>query len=466
MSEDQALPDGWAVATLNQLGTWLGGGTPSKSVSRYWRNGTVHWVSPKDMKRLLIDSAQDQITREALKNSATNLIPTRSVLMVTRSGILAHSFPVAINTLPVAINQDLKAWTPKREIDPLYAAYFLRARAQQILHTCSKDGTTVSSIDFDRLGAYKLLLAPSAEQQRIVSKIDELFSRIEEGERALGRVQRLVERYRQSVLKAAVTGELTREWREKHKGKLESGEALLARILKARREAWEKSELGKMKAKGQKPANDHWKRKYKEPVPPDTSDLPDLPDGWVWASIDMVADVVGGITVDQKRSKENCETVPYLRVANVQRGYVDLSEIKTIEASRNRIKQLLLKGGDILFNEGGDIDKLGRGWIWEEQLPKCIHQNHVFRARLFIGGDWNKIISWYGNGLGRKLFLELGKQTTNLASLSLSKLKAFPIPLMSAVEASEIVSKVEDCFSITNKEANDLSLQRSLQDST
>ena len=79
-------------------------------------------------------------------------------------------------------------------------------------------------------------------------------------------MQKLVERYRQSVLKAAVTGELTRDWREKNKGKLESGEALLARILKARREAWEKAELDKMKAKGITPANDKWKQKYRGAV--------------------------------------------------------------------------------------------------------------------------------------------------------------------------------------------------------
>lgn len=131
----------------------------------------------------------------------------------------------------------------------------------------------------------QLPLAPSNEQKRIVSKLDEIFSRIDDGERALERVQRLVERYRQSVLKAAVTGELTRAWREQRKGKLESGHVLLQRILEARRAAWEKAELDKMKAKGQKPANDKWKQKYQEPSPPDSTNLPDLPEGWVWASL-------------------------------------------------------------------------------------------------------------------------------------------------------------------------------------
>src|SRR5690606_33434743 len=103
--------------------------------------------------------------------------------------------------------------------------------------------------------------------------------------------------------------------------------------------------------------------------------------------------------------------------------------------------------------------KLGRGWIWEGQLPDCIHQNHVFRARLFAQGPWNKIISWYGNVLGRKLFTRMGKQTTNLASLSLSKLKAFPVPLMSGLEAAEVVSRVEDVLSISDKQLKEVTNQ-------
>lgn len=280
------LPPGWAKAPLGTLGNWFGGGTPSKSVKEYWENGTVHWVSPKDMKRPFIDSTQDQISERAAQESATNLVPANSILMVTRSGILEHSFPVAVNTIPVTMNQDLKA-VAVRGVDPTYARYFLQSRAQNILRTCKKDGTTVSSIDTDRLAAYDVSIAPAAEQKRIVSKIDELFSRIDDGERALERASILVERYRQSVLKAAVTGELTREWREKNKDTLESGEVLLARILKDRREAWEEAELEKMTTKGVMPTNDRWKHKYKDPSQPDIAGLPELPRGWAWASFEQ-----------------------------------------------------------------------------------------------------------------------------------------------------------------------------------
>jgi type I restriction enzyme, S subunit len=318
---------------------------------------------------------------------------------------------------------------------------------------------TVKHLSSGTVQELPLPLPPRAEQDRLVNKLDELFSRLEDGERALERVRALVESYRQSVLKAAVTGELTREWRKRRKGDLQCVDDLLHCAIKARRAAWEDVELGKRQAQNQKTANNNSKQRCEAPSPPDTAALPGLPDGWTWASLDMLAEVVGGITVDQKRSTMDCRPVPYLRVANVQRGHLDLSEVKAINAPRERLKQLQLQHGDILFNEGGDIDKLGRGWIWENQLPMCIHQNHVFRARLFVGSDLNKIISWYGNVLGRKLFIGLGKQTTNLASLSLSKLKQFPVPLMSAMEASEIVNRAEDILSVLDKLSEELAAQ-------
>ena len=141
----------------------------------------------------------------------------------------------------------------------------------------------------DFLREASLPLAPECEQKRIVARVEEQFSQIDEGERALERVQKLAEQYRRSVPKAAVTGELTRVWREQHKAKLESGEALLARILKARREVWEKSELAKMKAKSRVSSKNNWKSKYDEPTAPDIDGSGELPSGWTWASLDQLS---------------------------------------------------------------------------------------------------------------------------------------------------------------------------------
>ena len=176
-----------------------------------------------------------------------------------------------------------------------------------------------------------------------------------------------------------------------------------------------------------------------------------MPETWVWARLDAIAALKGGITVDKNRKSAIARPVPYLRVANVQRGYLDLSEVKTIDAPNTDIKDLNLLAGDILFNEGGDRDKLGRGWIWEGQLPECIHQNHVFRARLYLAEVAPKLVSLWGNSFGQAYFLREGKQTTNLASLNLTKLSAFPIPLPSAAEQNEIVAEVERRLSVIDE---------------
>ena len=198
----------------------------------------------------------------------------------------------------------------------------------------------------------------------------------------------------------------------------------------------------------------NWKGrgKYKEPQALTATNLPAIPDGWTWTTLDALADVKGGITKDQNR-KHSTPTrfVPYLRVANVQRGFIDLTEVKEIVAAEDEIHELALRPGDILFNEGGDRDKLGRGWVWHGELPECIHQNHVFRARLYCGGLNPKFVSWYANTFGQKFFFDEGKHTTNLASISMSKLKGLPVPIPPPAEQTRIVAEVERRLSVVEE---------------
>jgi type I restriction enzyme S subunit len=127
----------------------------------------------------------------------------------------------------------------------------------------------------------------------------------------------------------------------------------------------------------------------------------------------------------------------------VQRGWLDLSEVKTIRVPERKIPALRLKPGDILFTEGGDRDKLGRGWIWEGQLAECVHQNHVFRARLKNPEMHPRFFSWFGNIYGAAYFLDRGKQTVNLASLNMTTLRALHVPVPSPEEQAQIVERVD-----------------------
>ena len=381
------------------------------------------------MKTERIADSEDHITKEAVSHSTASLINPGSVLIVTRSGILRHTLPVAVSSVAVTVNQDLKALTPRNGIMAEYVAWALRAFGRDILNTCSKQGTTVNSIETAKFFRFEIPVAPTEQQHTIVAEIEKQFSRLDEAVANLKRVKANLKRYKASVLKAAVEGKLTEDWRKQHPD-VEPASKLLERILDERRAKWT--------GRGQ----------YIQPGEPETTDLPQLPDKWLWARLDALASLRGGITVDKNRKSSTARTVPYLRVANVQRGYLDLSEIKTIEAPDADIKDLRLIPGDILFNEGGDRDKLGRGWIWESQLPECIHQNHVFRARLYSAEVSPKLVSWWGNSFGQAYFLREGKQTTNLASLNLTKLSAFPIPLPPAAEQQQIVAEVESRLSV------------------
>ncbi|MDJ0312027.1 restriction endonuclease subunit S [Arthrobacter sp. H35-D1] len=181
------------------------------------------------------------------------------------------------------------------------------------------------------------------------------------------------------------------------------------------------------------------------PADVDDVDLPKIPNNWRWGRLEEIADVVGGITKDAKKQSDPALTeVPYLRVANVQAGHLKLDVVTKIRATEKQIKKLLLQPGDVLLNEGGDRDKLGRGWIWEGAIDNCIHQNHVFRIRVRENAVLPELIAWHANSYGRKWFERNGKQSVNLASVSLRVMKKFPIPIPPVQEQDDLVTLVSE----------------------
>lgn len=152
------------------------GGTPSKSNQSFW-DGTIPWVSPKDMKSELIIDSVDHITDEAVSGSATSIMPAGSVLVVVRSGILARTVPVAVAGVPVAINQDIKALVPGVGLNPKYLLHALRALEPALLAQVSR-GATVHRLETDRLLQSPIPLPPIEEQGQIAELLDEAFDMI------------------------------------------------------------------------------------------------------------------------------------------------------------------------------------------------------------------------------------------------------------------------------------------------
>jgi type I restriction enzyme S subunit len=315
-------------------------------------------------------------------------------------------------------------------------------------------------VKFEQLASCKVPVPPLEQQKRIVAKIEELFSHIDAGIAALKKSKQLLKQYRQSVLKAAVTGELTKQWREDNKDKLEPASQLLERILQERRQKWETQQLEQFKAKGKVPKDDGWKVRYKEPEDVVLTELPEMPEEWIWARLDSITFVGTGMSVSKSRKVTDPIDVAYLRVANVQRGYLVLDKMKTMPIEKNRLSGLELQEWDVLYNEGGDIDKLGRGWIWENQVQPCITQNHVFRASPYIKERSHSVfLSIWGNTFGQDYFIDTGKQTTNLASINKGVLSAFPTPLPPLEEQKKIIEVVEEKLASIERLANETAIQ-------
>lgn len=153
------------------------------------------------------------------------------------------------------------------------------------------------------------------------------------------------------------------------------------------------------------------------------------PKGWMSnMSLGEVADIASGITKGRKLSGKATREIPYLAVINVQDRALNLNILKTIEASEDEISRYRLKKDDLLLTEGGDPDKLGRGTLWSEEIPECIHQNHVFRVRLTSNSIHPLFLNWLvGSQRGKQYFLKSAKQTTGIATINMTQLRGFPL---------------------------------------
>lgn len=273
-------------------------------------------------------------------------------------------------------------------------------------------GTTRLKLTQGGMKRIRLPVPPLAEQRRIVAKLDALTARLARARAELDRVPVLANSMRRATLLRAFSGQLTSDVRE------------TAQV-----------------------------------------DVGALPVGWNTKELGQISEIQGGIQVGKKRPAGTVliET-PYLRVANVQRGWLKLDEIKTLGVTADERERLSLKAGDILMNEGGDRDKLGRGWVWQGQVPDCIHQNHVFRIRLLDPDFPPEFVSHYANEFGQQYFIDQGTQTTNLASISKRKVAALPVPIPPLAEAKEIVKRIEAAFARADRLEAEVTRARALLD--
>ncbi|RCS58184.1 restriction endonuclease subunit S [Parvibium lacunae] len=303
-------------------------------------------------------------------------------------------------------------------------------------------GSTFAAISGQFVRDISCPVAPAAEQTRIVAKLEELLSDLDAGVAELKAAQKKLVQYRQSLLKAAVEGALTAEWRKQHPA-TESGAQLLARILQERRARWEAKQLAKFAEQGKTPPKD-WQKKYPEPVQPDTTDLPELPEGWVWASVEQLSESVrNGLS---KTPNTEQRGFPIFKINAVRPMSVNFEAIKHIEIDENEAADYWVEVGDVLATRyNGSVDLLGVFGMIKNVPERTLHPDKLIRMKPILGvglGAWMEVC---GNvSCSRKHLVSRVKTTAGQTGISGEDLKKTPIPLASVSEQGVILSLLEE----------------------
>lgn len=205
--ENGVSDESWEEKKLGEVGSWLGGGTPSTSREEYWENGNILWITSKDMKSAVIEDTLMKVNEIGVKNSSANYIEKPALLVVMRSGILRRTFPVAMVKKPFTVNQDLKAIIPDKD-DLEFLFWMLLSNERRILDSCMKNGTTVESINSNALKAFAFKCPTLPEQHEIVRLIDDLLARERSAQQATERALASIDLMKKSILARAFRGEL------------------------------------------------------------------------------------------------------------------------------------------------------------------------------------------------------------------------------------------------------------------
>jgi type I restriction enzyme S subunit len=317
----------------------IGGGTPKTNRADYF-GGDIPWITPADLsgyKQKYVSAGARNITKAGLDHSGAKLMPAGTVLFSSRAPIGY----VAIAANPVSTNQGFKSFVLKNGLTADFVYYYLQHAKKLALELAS--GTTFQEISGKNAARIPIPVPPLSTQNAIVAEIEKQFTRLDAGVAALRRLQANLKRYRAAVLKAACEGRLVPTEAElaKAEGRThETGEQLLARILADRRKNW------------------HGRGKYKEPAAPDTTNLPPLPEGWAWATIDQLSTrVVDGTHHTPTYVSEG---IAFISVKDVRDGKVHFEDCKYISlaAHEELSKRCNVELGDVLITKSGTIGRI------------------------------------------------------------------------------------------------------------
>ncbi|MCA2716242.1 MAG: restriction endonuclease subunit S [Microcystis sp. M169S2] len=342
----------------------------------------------------------------------------------------------------------------KAHVSNAYLCYFLN----QVDYHNYVTGTTRLKLNQSSMRKILIKLPPPSEQHRIVEKIEELFSELDNGVASLKKALEQLKTYRQAVLKWAFEGKLTEKWRNTHQDSLEDADTLLEQIKAERKrhyqqqlEDW-KQALKEWENNG-KETKKPTKPQQPKDLPPLTkeelSNLPSLPNGWMWVKVEELGEVQLGRQRSPKNRSKDFPT-KYIRAANITEKGLNLDDIMDMEFTPSEQERYRLKYGDIILSEAsGSSEQVGKPAMWKNQIKNCCFQNTVIRLRpICISSEYllNLFLSYYRNGVFSQVASGVG-----INHLSANKFSLITVAIAPMQEQTKIVQEIESRLSVCDQ---------------
>jgi type I restriction enzyme S subunit len=447
-------PLNWSLVNLEDISADV---SPGFASGKHKSDGTgIPHLRPMNVDR---DGQIDlNVVKSVAESNGIELQPGDVLFNNTNSAVLVgKTAVVSTRETGFAFSNHMTRIRPEFGVNPSFAARQLHFlwMVGYMKHRCTNHVNQASISSKTLAKTIPFLLPPAAEQTRIVAKLEELLSDLDAGVAELKAAQKKLAQYRHSLLKAAVEGALTAKWRANNTP-TESGAQLLERILQERRARWEAKQLAKFAEQGKTPPKD-WQKKYPEPVQPDTTDLPELPEGWVWATLSQVG------WLDRGRSKHRPRNAPHLyggpypfvQTGDIRHADTFLTTVEATYSEAGLAQSRLWPVGTMCITIAANIGKTAI-----LSMEACFPDSVVG----FLSGSDDvsiRYVEYFMRSVQQKL--EDEAPATAQKNINLEILEKVTIPVPPTLEQHQIVKLLEDSMDAAREsdQAIELSLKQS-----
>jgi type I restriction enzyme S subunit len=429
------LPGSWAWVQLKDIADIITGSTPPTALAENY-GGDIPFIKPPDLRDGPIETSQDKLTE--LGSRRSRVVPAEAVLV----SCIGNLGKTGITVRESAFNQQINAVVFASGIEPKYGFFACRTIRPFLEEVAS--ATTVTIVNKSKFSHAPIPIAPLPEQHRIVAEIEKQFTRLDASVASLRRAQANLKRYRASVLKAACEGKLVpteAELAHQEGRGYEPASVLLERILKERRARWEAQE----KRRGQ----------YKEPTAPDTSSLPQLPEGWVWATVDcFLSGIEAGKNFKCIEHPPSAQEVGVVKVSSVTWGTFNETESKTCPNDIHVNSGMFIREGDFLFSRANTIQLVGACVIARDVTKRLMLSDKILRLKTIgLPTEWLLYVlrsSWGRFEIER---LATGNQES-MRNIGQDRIRQIRVPLSPLEELGRSVGEVERHLSVIQAAEN------------